>query len=628
MKIRQKHFWFNEPHDSPLPKGREIVVDCFAGGGGASVGLEWAIGRSVDVAINHNREAIAMHMANHPTTKHYCENLWDIDPVVVCEGRPVGAAWFSPDCTHFSKAKGKTPKKKEIRALAWIVLRWAARVKPRVIFLENVEEFVTWGPLKRGQPIKEKKGKTFEGWVHQLRELGYDVEWQSVVASDFGSPTTRKRLFLIARCDGKPIVWPEPTHGGPKQIAKQIKSQGYSRLKKWRTAADIIDWSIPCPSIFLTPEEAKEQGCRRPLAEKTMKRIAEGIRRYVIETNDPFIVKVNHGSEHFRGQPLDRPLSTITSANGYGVVTPYVSRMFGQSVGSSINVPIGALTQENKSCLVSPFIQALQHGGSSRRIDDPVHTITASTKDCNLVVAPSLVSYYGPKGEHHHRGRHLLEPLPTQTTENRFALVAPSLVQTGYGERPGQSPRCLNLHHPLGTVVAGGGKHALVSAFIAKHFGGMVGVRADVPFPTITTRGTQNQVVAVNMISGNQTTNRVEEVRAFLTTYYGNGGKTSLNRPVPTVTTKDRIALGIVLVSGQPFQIVDIGMRMLTPRELFAAQGFPDDYDIDTGLDGKPATKKTQVARCGNSVCPHPASVVVCANFRIKHVRSQVKVTA
>lgn len=649
MKVRQRHFWFNEPHDKALPSDREIVVDCFAGGGGASVGLERAIGRQVDVAINHDKEAIAMHMANHPETKHYCENLWEVDPVEVCEGRNVGAAWFSPDCTHFSKAKGKTPKKKEIRALAWIVCRWAARVRPRVIFLENVEEFVTWGPLDRhGQPVKELKGKTFAGWIRQLRELGYEVEWKNIIASDHGSPTTRKRLFLIARCDGQPIVWPAASHGSVKQIKKEIRQQGFSNRQKWRTAAEIIDWSIPCPSIFLTPEQAKEQGCRRPLAEKTMKRIAEGVRRYVIETADPFIVKVNHGSEHFRGQSVERALQTVTASNGYGVVTPYISRVFGQSVGSPVDHPIGTLTQENKTALITPvisssaytkstgrgkyiyhpeealrtittandkvviapYIQALQHGGSSRRLDHPIHTITASNKDCNLLISPQLMSYYGERPGQKGRGREMDCPIPTITTENRVAVV---------------------------------------SAFIAKHFGGMVGIGAERPFPTITTRGTQNQLVFVNLIKNNHGAkqwfdvnepvrticaqgthravvesklSRINECRAFLFKYYGSGGQwNGLTEPAPTITSRDRLALGIVLVNGEPFQIVDIGMRMLTPRELFNAQGFPSDYDIDTGLNGKQATKKTQVARCGNSVCPQPATAVVRANFQTHYFK-------
>lgn len=383
-----------------------------------------------------------------------------------------------------------------------------------------------------------------------------------LVASDYGSPTTRKRLFVVARCDGEPIVWPEPTHGSPKQIAKELKTKHRSSRLPWRTAAEIIDWSLPCPSIFLTPEEAKQQNCRRPLAEKTLRRIAEGIRRFVIETREPFIVRCNHGSDHFRGQSLQQPLGTVTQRHGYGLVTP--------------------------------FLASLQQGGSSRRADEPFRTITASRKDCNLVIAPALMSYYGPKaGDDGHRGRGLGDPLPTQPTENRFALVA---------------------------------------AFLAKHFGGMVGTQVANAFPTITARGTQNQLVAATLIKNThgdkqwfdiceplrtvvaQGTHHAE-VRAFLMRYYGSGGQWSgLDRPTPTITAKDRLCLGIVLVGGEPYQIVDIGMRMLTPRELFSAQGFPRSYVIDRSVNDKPATKTEQVARCGNSVCPQVVEAIVAAN--------------
>ena len=481
MKVLQKQFWINEPHEKPLPK-RPIIVDGFAGGGGASTGLEMALGRHVDIAINHNESAIAMHMANHPETKHYCEDIWEIDPVEACEGRPVDLAWFSPDCTHFSKARGSKPVKKHIRGLAWVVVKWAELVQPRIIMLENVEEFQTWGPIDpdTNKPIKEKAGVTFQLWKLKLEELGYKVEHRVLRACDYGSPTTRKRLFLIARCDGKPIVWPEPSHGSPKQIKAEIKKTGHSRLKKWRTAAEIIDFSIPCPSIFLTNEEAKKIGCKRPLADKTMKRIAEGVKRYVIENADPFIVRV--------------PTQAIE--NRFGLVSALIAKHYGGVVGVDARTPFPTITQ---------------------------------------------------------RG-----------TQNQ--VVAATMVQTGYGERKGQLPRCLDIHQPLGTVVAGGCKHA--------------------------------------------------EVRAFLMRYYGSGHQwADLKHPAPTVTAKARLCLGIVLIGGEPYKIVDIGMRMLTPRELFKAQGFPDHYDISIGLNGKPATKTQQVARCGNSVCPHVVKALVHANF-------------
>lgn len=653
MKVRQQYFWFNDAHSKPLPK-RAIVVDGFAGGGGASVGLERAIGRQVDVAINHDKAAIAMHMANHPNTKHYCENIWNVDPVKACEGRQVAAAWFSPDCTHHSKARGQKPVRKKIRGLAWVVVKWAEmpkRLRPRVIFIENVEEFLTWGPVDRKtqRPIKEKAGVTFELWVWKLRELGYEVDWRILTASDFGAPTTRKRLFIVCRCDGKPIRWPEPTHGSRKQIDKDLRTRGHSRRQAWRTAAEIIDWSIPCPSIFLSKEEGRDIGCNRPLAEKTLKRIAEGVRRYVIETADPFIVQVNHGGTDFRGQPIDEPtptatrkgstaivcpsltpfmtssaytkstgrgkyiypmeepLRTLTTTTDKVLVTPLISRMFGGSVGSSIESPLGAATQENKTALVAPTLVQTGYGerpGQRPRCLDlhsPLGTCVNGQK--HAVIAPILSTYYGPKaGDSGHRGRTLDVPLATQPTENRFALV---------------------------------------SAFIAKHFGGMVGIPADRPFPTVTTIGTQNQLVSACLVKNNHgdkqafeireplraivaqgthhavVTARVEQVRAFLFRYFGSGGQwSSVNAPAPTITVKDRLALGIVMIGGEPWQIVDIGMRMLSPRELFRAQGFPADYKIDIGLNGKPATKGEQVARCGNSVSPHPAEALVRANLR------------
>jgi DNA (cytosine-5)-methyltransferase 1 len=606
VKVRQKFFWFNDAHDHPLPT-RPIVVDGFAGGGGASVGLARALGRDVDVAINHDREAIAMHMANHPRTKHYCENIWTVDPLDATEGREVLAAWFSPDCTHHSKARGAKPVKKNIRALAWIAVKWAEAVKPKIIFVENVEEFRQWGPVDKvtKRPIESKKGVTFDLWVWKLRELGYTVEWREMVASDFGAPTTRKRLFIIARCDGKPIVWPEPSHGGPAQIAKEVKQRGSSSRQPWRTAAEIIDWNLPCPSIFLSRAEGKAAGCNRPLADKTMKRIAEGIRRYVIENPNPFIVRVDHGGDHFRGQPLDRPLSTVTQSHGYAAV----------------------------DAALAPFQYSQQQGGKTRPIDEPHRTITASDGDCNVVVTPFISRQFG-QGV----GQPADNPAATIVGMNKSALVAPQLMSY-YGERKGQTDRGRLIESPVPTVTTEN-RFALVSAFIAKHFGGMVGTSAERPFPTITTVGTQNNLVAATLIKNNHgdkqafdveeplrtvvaggqhhalIESRLEHVRAFLFKYFGSGTNvTPCDKPTPTITTRDRLALGLVYVAGEPYQIVDIGMRMLTPRELFRAQGFPSDYAIDVSYDGRPVSKSAQVARCGNSVCPDVVEALVRANI-------------
>ena len=611
MKVHPGYL-FEEPYGRPLPKKKKLLVDCFAGGGGASTGIRNALGEDVHIVVNHDRSAISMHQVNHRgSLRHYCEDIWHVPPRIATEGRRVLMAWFSPDCRHFSKAKGGTPVKKNIRGLAWSAIIWAEEVRPDVIFLENVDEFRTWGPVDRktNQPIKEKAGITFELFNWKLRQLGYKVEWRKLVAHEYGSPTSRERLFMVARCDGKPIKWPVKTHGSPKEIEREMAENGYTKLKKWRTAADIIDWSIPCPSIFETKDEIWDKHrvkVKRPLVEKTMNRIAEGIRRFVIETDDPYIVggdgeslspfigSVAHGGDHARVHHMQEPTRTLTGKNDKALVTPFLSRYYGQSVGSSIGSPVGSLTQENNTAVVTPFMAALQHGGMTRDIRRPLHTVTASKKDCNLVVAPSL-------------------------------------VQVGYGERKGQRPRCLDIHKPLGTVV-GTNKHALVSAFVAKHFGGMVGTEITNPFPTITARGTQNQIVTSHLMKLKGTCRHgqrvdqpmptvqagglhVSEVRAFMFKYYGNGGWNSIREPLATITVKERLALGIVMIRGQAWQIYDIGMRMLTPRELFDAQGFPPDYKIDQGYDGRPLSKTAQVARCGNSVSPHPAEALVKANL-------------
>ncbi|MDE3023247.1 MAG: DNA cytosine methyltransferase [Pseudomonadota bacterium] len=552
----------------------ELIIDNFAGGGGASSGIEMATGRHVDIAINHDPEAVALHMANHPQTKHFCESVWDIDPVEVCHGRPIGLAWFSPDCKHFSKAKGGKPVEKKIRGLAWIVIRWAKKVRPRIIILENVEEFKTWGPLTAdNMPCPKRKGQTFQNWVKELRKLGYAVEWKELRACDYGAPTIRKRLFLIARCDGLPIVWPAPTHG---------KKKG---LKPFKTAADCIDWSIPCPSIFERT---------RPLAGNTCRRIAKGIMRYVVNNPKPFIVSYyGQKKDEFRGSSMNEPLRTQTAENRFGLVSPTITRI-GQTGGNG--------------------------------------------KNCSSVT----------------------EPLTTITSKAEHLLVMPTMIQTGYGEREGQSPRSLDLNKPLGTVVAQGQKHALVSSFMAKHYSGVVGQESDKPLGTITSIDHHSLVSAhvqrdfgasigssasepIGTITGSgngkasivaskltkcghdtEEPSHIEEVRTFLIKYYGNekDGVSPID-PMPTVTTKDRI--GLVMVHGEPYQIVDIGMRMLEPRELYRAQGFPDSYRISIPFNGKLLSKSAQVRMCGNSVSPVMAKVLVSANY---HPMRQQEATA
>ncbi|AHN74715.1 type II restriction endonuclease subunit M [Pandoraea pnomenusa] len=571
----------------------ELIIDNFAGGGGASCGIELALGRHVDHAINHDPEAVAMHAMNHPQTEHHCESVWDVDPLALTQGRPVGLAWFSPDCKHFSKAKGGKPRDKKIRGLAWVAMRWAALVRPRVIMLENVEEFRTWGPvLADGSPCPRRKGQTFRSFVRQLEALGYVVEHRELRACDYGAPTIRKRLFLIARCDGRPVVWPEPTHGAPGSAAVIAGLR-----KPWRTAAECIDWSIPCPSIF---ERTK------PLADATQRRIARGIRRYVIDSADPFIVKVNHAGAEFRGQPIGTPLQTVTGKHGYGVVAPHLTKFRTGSTGSDLR--------------------------------DPVPTITAGPKENPAgaahalgLIVPVLTECANASTQ---RSWPADEPLRTQCAEvkgGHFALASATLVQTGYGERPGQAPRAPGLDKPLGTVVAGGAKHALVSAFLAKHYGGNYdgpGVSLDQPTSTVTTTD-HHALVSSHLVKlrnnqfGQDTREpmptltagggHVGAVRTFLVKYYSEGGQDQDCRdPMHTIPTKDR--LGLVTVAGEQYQIADIGMRMLEPHELYAAQGFPASYVIAPVLNGKRMPKHAQVRMCGNSVSPPMAAALVRAN--------------
>lgn len=462
----------------------ELLVDNFAGGGGASTGIEMATGCSVDIAINHDPEAIRMHMANHPYTKHYCESVWNVDPIKICNGHPVGLAWFSPDCKHYSRARGGKPRDKNIRGLAWIACRWAGTVRPRVIILENVVEFTTWGPLNRSHhPIKKKEGTTFKKFISQLEKLGYAVDFKELVAADYGAPTMRKRFFLIARCDGKSIIWPEPTHAlqNSKEVAAGVK-------QPYMGAYTQIDFSRPCPSIFDTSEEIKEKyGIRavRPLAENTMRRIARGVVKFILENPKPFIIQCNHGGSR-RPDDIDAPLPTITSKHGYGIVSPILS---------------------------------------------PCHNDPKK-------IAVFLHKYYG----------------------------------CGY-----------------------------------KGYGAAV----DSPLPTITALD-HNSIIATKLVRAGESGEHSKEVYAFLMKYYGTGTGQSVECPIDTITSHDRFA--IVQIEGMDYQIVDIGLRMLEPKELYGCQGFPDDYIIDRDCNGKPYSRAEQVKRCGNAVCPPVAEALVRAN--------------
>lgn len=544
----------------------EIFVDNFAGGGGASTGIEIAIGRSVDIAINHDPAAIAMHRANHPTTKHYIEDVWAVDPVEACEGRPVALAWFSPDCKHHSRAKGGKPVDKNIRGLAWVAVKWAQAVHPRVIMLENVEEFMDWGPLtNENRPDPDRKGETFREFIRALESCGYFVDYRLLRACDYGAPTIRKRFFLIARCDGKPIVWPEPTHAEPGTLEVE------AGLKQpWKPVADVLDFDLPCPSIFASSEEIfKQYGIRavRPLSEKTMRRIARGIMKFVINNPRPFIVQVNHGGDNFRGQAVEDPLDTITAKHGTGVVTPMI---------------------------VS--IAQTKFGGDGRQnsVEEPLRTIVTKAEHCvcEPILAPCLMC-----NNENAAGSDARNPIGTITTGGHHMMIAPSMIQMGYGEAEGQRPRALDMDKPLGTIVAQGNKFGLAAAFLTQFNNHCKGQSVDRPLNTVTAG-----------------IGHFAEVKAFLIKYYSSGDSSApCDKPAPTVTAKDR--MGLVTVHGQDYQIVDIGLRMLTPRELFDAQGFPADYIIDVDADGKEYPKSEQVARCGNAVCPPIPAALVRANL-------------
>lgn len=529
-------------------------------GGGASTGIELATGYSVDIAINHDPEAIKMHKANHPNTKHYCENVWAVDPVKACNGNPVGLAWFSPDCKHFSKAKGGKPKDKNIRGLAWVALRWAGLVRPRVIMLENVEEFKTWGPLnRRHHPIKSKQGYTFNKFVQQFSELGYDVQFKELIAANYGTPTMRKRFFMIARCDGKPIVWPKPTHAPAD--SEEVKA---GLLKPYVGAYTQIDFSRPCPSIFDTSEEIKEKyGIRavRPLAIKTMERIARGLKKFVIDNPEPFIIQCNHGGER-RPNDIREPMPTITGKHGYGIVEPTLAPYMGTN---TTNHP----------------------GGNCK---DPIHTITTGNQQC--LISPTLIQYHSETVKGEVRGQTIEEPIMTVDGSNRYGLVTSFLHKYYDGGYKGAGE---NIENPLPTVTAWD-HNSVVTANLIQMNNHCDGRDMRDPIPTIT--------------AGD---GHFGEVRAFLIKYYGQGTGQDINEPLDTVTSRDRF--GLVTIDGTDYQIVDIGLRMLEPRELYGCQGFPADYIIDHDYTGKTYPRSEQVRRCGNAVCPPIPAAMVRANL-------------
>ncbi|MHC1694636.1 MAG: DNA cytosine methyltransferase [Eubacteriales bacterium] len=568
----------------------ELIVDNFAGGGGASTGIELALGRPVDIAINHDPDAIAMHRKNHPFTTHYQESVWDIKPQQITQGRPVALCWFSPDCKHFSKAKGGKPVEKSIRGLAWVAVRWAATVHPRVIILENVEEFKTWGPLTReGYPDPSQKGRTFNSFVNALKRYGYTVDWRELRACDYGAPTIRKRFFLVARRDSMPITWPEPTHGDPRSEAVRT-----GKLKPYRTAAEFIDWSLPCPSIFVTSEEIyKQYGIRaiRPLAEATMRRIARGIHKFVLNNPSPFIVDFKYNNTP---ESTDNPLRTITSVNGYGIVTPVITAIgqtgFSSDRSSDIKEPLRTIVSKAEQCLVTPILTIFQQNSNGQKLSDPIDTVMAVATRFGLI-APTLIQYHSETSNHEVRGQSVENPVLTVDASGRYALVSAFMAKHFGGNYTGAGS---DINEPLHTITTDD-HNALVTAFISRQFGTSTGHGVDEPLGTITA------------------TDKSRLVEAFLIKYYGQGTGQELSEPLDTVVSRDRF--GLVTIHGQDYQIIDIGMRMLEPHELYAAQGFPEDYKIDFDVNGRRYSKSAQVARCGNSVPPPFAEALVRANL-------------
>lgn len=668
---------------------RPLIIDSFAGGGGASTGIEMALGRSPDIAINHNAAALALHAANHPQTLHLSENIYKIDPLDHVAGKHIGLAWFSPDCKHFSKAKGAAPVERNIRDLATIIPHWVRRVrqgrgKIDVIIMENVEEFRDWGPLieveRKGKlvlmPDPARKGDTFTAWCKELKRLGGKLEYRELRASNYGARTIRKRLFVIVRFDGMPIVWPIATHGKP---GDPDVMEG--RKDPWLWVAPVIDWTLPCPSIFDTSAEIyAKYGLRavRPLAEATMSRVARGTDRYAVKAKRPFIVVCNHQGAHFRGQGLDEPISTLTAtrdaiglispsvirfntgatgqdareplstitANSFikrpggaaplGVIAPVLSAYYGKGTGSvdrsaRVDEPVKTIVTENRHAVIAPVLTYAQQGGGNRSVEDPAHTITASSKDQNAVIVPTLVGCGGRAGQSRPRGGG--EPMATVTAKADVCVTAAFLAQHNNDSRreggvnPGRAA-----DQPISTITAAP-QQGVVAAFVSRQFGTSVGHGMDEPAHTATAEVNKSMLVA-----------------PFISKYYGVGDGSRMDEPSHTVTVKDRFgevaaeldwppfteavaararqvadfmrAHGFwderefvtIDVDGDTFTIVDIGMRMLTPRELFSAQGFPADYIIDLEYNGKPLPKSDQIACCGNSVSPPVAAALVAAN--------------
>ena len=651
----------------------EIIVDNFAGGGGASTGIELAAGRPVTIAINHNPAAILLHKTNHPYTEHLQASVWDVDPVEVCRGRPVGLLWASPDCRHFSKAKGASLVDRKIRGLAWIVLRWAGTVRPRVIMLENVEEFQTWGPVRKGKPVKKHIGRTFRQFISQLRDLGYAVEHRELVAADYGAPTTRKRFVLIARCDGQPIVWPEATHG-PRD-SEAVKA---GKLKPWRSAAEIIDWSVPGYSVFASKSEIKEKygvNAVRPLAKNTLRRIIRGVDKFTIKSGQPFIVPMGYGErpgQAARVNDINDPVSTVVAKDKFGlcqpIVAPFsvecnhggdshtrsaadpvntVTRKYtggvcesilaplnitntSNSVGSTVGEPVHTVTSAGNQLLVSANLMSIGHTGGGDRIRDvrdPAPTAVSKAEGC--CVAANLIQYHTEQSEKV-RGQGMGDPMMTVDSSNRYGLAAVNLTEYYGNGNP------LDVSEPMHTVTSRD-REAVVMAHISEFRNASIGRDPRDPAGTITSHDHEG-VAAAHMVKfkGQELGTDPAEPLPTVCAKSGSGGFARCFAVLVKANSRENLgnwpqirallnehcgySLGdddiiLLLIGGVCFYISDITLRMLTPRELYRAMGFPDDYIIDRDWQGNEYKKTDQVARCGNAVCPALAEALVRANL-------------
>lgn len=622
------------------PQDDEIVVDFFCGGGGAGTGLEIGLGRPVNVAKNHSPAAISMHTVNHPHARHFTTDVFEGDPDAECQGRPVGWFHMSPDCTHHSQAAGGQPRKREIRNLSWIGLKWGGKKKPRVISLENVKQILQWGPLiaKRDKatgrvmkldgsvaavgervpvqqqflvPDPKRRGITWRRFVQLLKGMGYQVEWRIIKACDFGAPTSRERLFMIARCDGQPIMWPEPTHA--KHPAKG--------QQKWRTAADCIDWSVPSKSIF---------GRKKDLAAATLRRVAKGMKKFVLDNPQPFIVPIANWSGE-PAQSADEPLRTVTSwprGGSFAIASPtLVQTGYGERVGQQPRVPgldqpLGTVVAGGvKHALSSAVILPATHQGADRVNDpsEPLPTVTAANRGELMMASPVMVGAGGPVYAGHPVSAD--QPMGTLMTRSHRALVTAFIEQAngGFNTTPAKGA-----DEPLTTVTNTGSQQRLVTANLATLRRNCVGRGVDDPVPTMTAGAEHHALVEYKLSPEHE--EGALRVAAFLISYYGTENTSAADAPTPTVTTKDRLGLVTVFVKGTPYVIVDICLRMLQPHELYRAQGFPASYIIDKGADGTPFTKTEQVHMCGNSVSPPPMAALARANDPWRVVERQTQV--